>query len=146
MQSKNKSLIERIFHAVSFEVIAVMICAPIGAWLLNRSVAQVGALTMMLASVAMLWNIVYNTIFDRLWPVRRVVRNVKVRSLHALGFETGFILIGVPIAAWVLSIGVVQAFMLEIGFFLFFLPYTMVYNWAYDTLRQRWFVTRLAVK
>jgi hypothetical protein len=29
-----------------------------------------------------------------------------------------------------------QAFTLEIGFFLFFLPYTMFYNWAYDTLRE----------
>jgi len=28
--------------------------------------------------------------------------------------------------------------MLEIGFFLFFLPYTVAYNWVYDTLRQRW--------
>ncbi|MGB8667779.1 MAG: chlorhexidine efflux transporter, partial [Serratia inhibens] len=35
-----------------------------------------------------------------------------------------------------------QAFMLEIGFFLFFLPYTMLYNWVYDRLRQRWFDAR----
>lgn len=62
--------------------------------------------------------------------------------LHAVGFEAGFILIGVPIAAWMLSITLVQAFMLELGFFLFFLPYTMLYNWLYDTLRQRWFEAR----
>ncbi|PXZ99733.1 PACE efflux transporter, partial [Serratia marcescens] len=92
----------------------------------------------MLSTVAMLWNMVYNTVFDRLWPVGRVVRNLKVRALHAVGFEAGFILIGVPIAAWMLSISWAQAFMLEIGFFLFFLPYTMAYNRLYDTLRQRW--------
>jgi uncharacterized membrane protein len=40
------------------------------------------------------------------------------------------VLIGVPIAAWMLSISFLQAFMLEIGFFLFFLPYTMLYNWG----------------
>ncbi|WP_348235349.1 chlorhexidine efflux transporter, partial [Salmonella enterica] len=34
-----------------------------------------------------------------------------------------------------------QAFTLEIGFFLFFLPYAMLYKWAYDVLRQR-IVTR----
>ncbi|MNW12636.1 Bacterial Transmembrane Pair family protein [compost metagenome] len=67
----------------------------------------------------------------------RVARNLKVRVFHALGFEAGFVLIGVPIAAWMLSISFVQAFMLEIGFFLFFLPYTMFYNWAYDTLREK---------
>ncbi|WP_268628587.1 PACE efflux transporter, partial [Escherichia coli] len=103
------------------------------------SMVQVGALAVMLSTVAMLWNMVYNTVFDRLWPVSRVVRNLKVRALHAVGFEAGFILIGVPIAAWMLSISWTQAFMLEIGFFLFFLPYTMAYNWLYDMLRQRWF-------
>ncbi|CAI1887321.1 multidrug/biocide efflux PACE transporter [Serratia marcescens] len=142
MQLQNKSLIERIVHAVGFEAIAVMVCAPLGAWLLNRSMVQVGALAVMLSTVAMLWNMVYNTVFDRLWPVSRVVRNLKVRALHAVGFEAGFILIGVPIAAWMLSISWAQAFMLEIGFFLFFLPYTMAYNWLYDTLRHRWFEAR----
>ncbi|MEN4196241.1 multidrug/biocide efflux PACE transporter [Serratia marcescens] len=142
MQLQNKSFIERIVHAVGFEAIAVMVCAPLGAWLLNRSMVQVGALAVMLSTVAMLWNMVYNTVFDRLWPASRVVRNLKVRALHAVGFEAGFILIGVPIAAWMLSISWAQAFMLEIGFFLFFLPYTMAYNWLYDTLRQRWFEAR----
>lgn len=77
--------------------------------------------------------------FDRLWPVSRVVRNLKVRALHAVGFEAGFIdrradrRLDTEYLSWA------QAFMLEIGFFLFFLPYTMAYNWLYDTLRQRWF-------
>ncbi|CAI1726752.1 Predicted membrane protein [Serratia liquefaciens] len=145
MQLQNKSFIERIVHAVGFEAIAVMICAPLGAWLLNRSMVQIGALAVMLSTVAMVWNMVYNTVFDRLWPVSRVARDLKVRVFHALGFEAGFVLIGVPIAAWMLSISFVQAFMLEIGFFLFFLPYTMLYNWVYDTLRERWFEARQPV-
>lgn len=142
MQLQNKSFFERIVHAVGFETIAVMIIAPLGAWLLNRSMVQVGALAVMLSTVAMVWNMVYNTAFDRLWPVSRVIRGLKVRVLHAVGFEAGFILIGVPIAAWMLNITWGQAFMLELGFFLFFLPYTMFYNWLYDTLRQRWFEAR----
>jgi uncharacterized membrane protein len=60
-----------------------------------------------------------------------------VRAFHALGFESGFIVIGVSIVAYVLNVSLLQAFTLEIGFFLFFLPYTMFYNWAYDTLRER---------
>ncbi|MOA52874.1 Bacterial Transmembrane Pair family protein [compost metagenome] len=46
-------------------------------------------------------------------------------------------LIGVPIAALMLDVSLVQAFLLEIGFFAFMLPYTMAYNWVYDLLRQR---------
>ncbi|MBH3429092.1 MAG: multidrug/biocide efflux PACE transporter [Pseudomonas sp.] len=139
MIASNKSFAERVVHAVGFEAIAVLICAPIGAWLMNRSVLEVGALTLVLSSVAMLWNMLYNAVFDRLWPADKVVRSVKVRALHAGGFETGFIVIGVPIAAFMLNLSLVQAFMLEIGFFVFMLPYTMAYNWAYDLLRQRLF-------
>lgn len=137
MLTSHKSLTERIVHAVGFEAIAVLICAPIGAWLLNRSMLEVGVLALVLSTVAMLWNMLYNTVFDRLWPVERVTRGVKVRALHAAGFEIGFVLIGVPIAALMLNLSLVQAFVLEIGFFAFMLPYTMAYNWAYDLLRQR---------
>lgn len=137
MQVHRKSLFERVIHAIGFEVIAVAICAPVGAWLLDRSLLQMGVLSVLLSSVAMLWNIIYNSLFDYFWPVSRVAKTLRVRAFHALGFEGGFILIGLPIAAFALGISLLQAFMLEIGFFLFFLPYTMFYNWAYDSLRAR---------
>lgn len=144
MQLQNKSLVERIVHAVGFEAIAILLSAPIGAWLLDRPILQMGTLAIILSTVAMLWNMAYNTLFDRFWPVSRVVRNLKVRIFHTLGFEGGFIVIGLPLVAWVMNMPLAQAFMLEIGFFLFFLPYTLCYNWVYDTLRQRWFEPRLA--
>ncbi|EBQ2912309.1 multidrug/biocide efflux PACE transporter [Salmonella enterica subsp. enterica] len=138
---QRRSLPERIFHAVCFEGIATAILAPTTAWLMQRSVLEMGGLTILLATTAMIWNIIYNALFDRLWPAHQVRRTTKVRALHALGFESGFIVIGVSIVAWVLNVSLLQAFTLEIGFFLFFLPYTMLYNWAYDVLRQR-IVTR----
>ncbi|TPG63318.1 multidrug/biocide efflux PACE transporter [Ewingella americana] len=140
INSKNtskKTLGERIFHAIGFEALAVLISAPAAAWLLNKSIFEMGTLAILLSTTAMVWNIIYNSVFDRLWPVSRVTRTMKVRVCHALGFESGFILIGLPIAAGWLGISLLNAFMLEIGFFLFFLPYTIAYNWLYDTLRQR---------
>jgi uncharacterized membrane protein len=57
--------------------------------------------------------------------------------LHALMFEGGLIIVAVPlIAAW-LNISLVQAFILDIGVLLFFLPYTYVYHWGYDVLRDK---------
>ena len=44
--------------------------------------------------------------------------------------------------AAVLGVTLLQAFTLEIGFFLFFLPYTMFYNWAYDNLREKFLKRR----
>lgn len=134
---QKKSLLERIFHAVMFEIIATSICAPVGALLLNKPILQMGMLSLLLATTAMMWNIVYNTFFDRFWPVERVTRTFKVRVMHALGFEGGFIIIGIAMAAVVLNITLTNAFLLEVGFFLFFLPYTVIYNWVYDVLRAK---------
>ena len=136
-QFQRKTLTERVIHAVSFEGLATLILAPTAAWLMQRSVLEMGGLSVLLATLAMVWNLIYNAAFDRLWPVSRVVRTLKVRALHAIGFESGFILIGVTAVALILGIPVIQAFMLEIGFMLFFLPYTMLFNWGWDTLRER---------
>lgn len=134
---QRKTLTERVIHAVSFEGFATLILAPTAAWLMQRSVLEMGGLSVLLATLAMVWNLIYNAAFDRLWPVSRVVRTLKVRALHAIGFESGFILIGVTAVALILGVSLIQAFMLEIGFMLFFLPYTMLFNWVWDTLRER---------
>jgi uncharacterized membrane protein len=134
---QHKTLLERVLHAVSFEGLATLILAPTAAWLMQRSVVEMGGLSILLATMAMVWNLIYNAVFDRLWPVSRLVRTLRVRALHAIGFECGFIIIGVTVVALVLGVSLVQAFMLEIGFMLFFLPYTMFFNWAWDTLRVR---------
>jgi uncharacterized membrane protein len=49
----------------------------------------------------------------------------------------------VSIVSFVLGVTLLQALTLEIGFFLFFLPYTMLYNWVYDSLRERVIKRRL---
>ena len=134
---QRKTLTERVIHAVSFEGLATLILAPTAAWLMQRSVLEMGGLSVLLATLAMVWNLIYNAAFDRLWPVSRVVRTLKVRALHAIGFESGFILIGVTAVALILGVSLIQAFKLEIGFMLFFLPYTMLFNWVWDTLRER---------
>lgn len=134
---EKRALPERIFHAVCFEAIATAILAPTAAWLMGREVTEMGGLTILLATAAMIWNVIYNAIFDRLWPAHRVIRTAKVRALHAVGFECGFIAIGVTLAAYFLGITFTEAFLLEISFILFFLPYTMLYNWVYDILRAR---------
>ena len=134
---QRKTLTERVIHAVSFEGLATLILAPTAAWLMQRSVLEMGGLSVLLATLAMVWNLIYNAAFDRLWPVSRVVRTLKVRALHAIGFESGFIVIGITAVALLLGVSLIQAFMLEIGFMLFFLPYTMLFNWVWDTLRER---------
>lgn len=136
MHPQKRSLVERLLHAAGFEIIAIGICAPLAAWLMDKPLFQMGALAIMLSTVAMVWNIIYNAGFDKIFPLGRK-RRLPLRVAHALGFEGGFILIGLPLAAWMLDISLLKALMVETGFFLFFLPYTIIYNWCYDALRNR---------
>ncbi|MNW22254.1 Bacterial Transmembrane Pair family protein [compost metagenome] len=59
-------------------------------------------------------------------------------------FEAGLIVVLVPLAAWWLSIGLLEALLLDIGLILFFLPYTVAFNWSWDVLRERWLARRAA--
>ncbi|MDH4568289.1 multidrug/biocide efflux PACE transporter [Pseudomonas sp. BN414] len=133
----NKSIKERVFHALAFEGLAVLLTAPVLSLVLGKSLAHMGALTLMFSTVAMLWNMLFNSLFDRAQERIGFQRTLSVRMIHAVLFELGLILVLVPLAAWWLSIGLLEAFVLDIGLLLFFLPYTLLFNWNYDTLRAR---------
>lgn len=134
---QTRSIKERILHAVSFELVAIVTVSPLAAWVMDKPLFQMGALAIMLSTLAMLWNVIYNAAFDRLIPPGQP-RGWWIRVAHALGFEGGFIVIGLPFAAAILHITLWSAFLVEIAFFLFFLPYTMMWNWMWDRLRSRW--------
>ncbi|MBP2170197.1 putative membrane protein [Erwinia toletana] len=134
---RTRTLKERFLHAAGFEVLAILIVAPTAAWIMDKPLFQMGALAIMLSTVAMVWNMIYNSVFDRFYPPGKAKRGPVLRVAHALGFEGGFIVMGLPLAAWMLGISLLQAFMIEMAFFLFFLPYTVFYNWMWDTLRQK---------
>lgn len=137
-----RSAAERIGHALAFELIALLICAPALAWLLGKPLLQLGLLTLMFSTVAMLWNMLFNYLFDRAQQRLGFRRDLRVRLCHAALFEGGLIVVLVPLAAWWLSIGLLEALLLDIGLILFFLPYTVAFNWSWDVLRERWLVRR----
>ena len=60
--------IERVFHAVLFEVLAVSLSIVL---LMTFTDHQVGALSgtmIIIATIAMAWNFVFNWIFDKFFP------------------------------------------------------------------------------
>lgn len=131
----DKSFRERIFHAVIFEVTANVIIALSLAWWMNVSVLQSGSLSVISALTATVWNFVFNRLFDALQKEHQFQRTFLVRAIHAVGFETGLIITLIPVAMYVLNLTLTEAFFVEIGLVLFFLPYTLLFNWLYDILR-----------
>lgn len=141
-QPLSRSLRERIGHALAFEIIAMLICAPALAWLMDKPLMHLGLLTLMFSIVAMLWNMLFNYLFDRAQARLGFERGLWGRVCHALLFEGGLVVMLVPLAAWWLSIGLLEALLMDIGLILFFLLYALVFNWIYDVLRARWVARR----
>lgn len=138
MKQAPKTVKERFFHAFFFEVLAIGLSAPLAAWAMRRPLLDMGVLTVVIAVIALLWNMVYNAGFERVEKRMSWVRTFKIRVLHAFGFELGLLLIVIPFAAWWLSVGLWEAFVLDLALVLFYLPYAFFYNLAYDKLRERW--------
>ena len=137
-----KSLTERIGQAIGFELLAVLICTPLLAWLMDKPVVDMGVATIAIGLIALAWNVLFNGLFDRLLKRLKLTPSAFTRVIHALLFEGGLVAVSVPLIAWWLNVSLLQALILDIGVLLFFLPYTYVYHWAYDVVRERLLLAR----
>lgn len=140
-----RSLKERFFHALLFEILAILFTMLIGVFLLHKPVDAMGVVSVLISVTALLLNIVFNWIFDKLFPFVNGERPVSIRILHALSFEATLILFTIPMLAYILSVSLTEAFMIEVGLLIFFLFYTYLYNYLYDKSRQ-WLIKRYQQK
>jgi uncharacterized membrane protein len=126
---------ERVTHMVLFEAIGLAIVIPLSSVLSGHEAGAIGVLAAGLAGAAMLWNLIWNRLFDAWVPTRR--RSLVQRIAQAVGFELGLLIATLPVVAWWLDIGLVEAFWLDLGFMLFFLTYALFFNTAFDHVMRR---------
>ena len=131
-----RSAFDRLRHAISFEVIALILVIPAGAILFNVPLHDFGVVGIVSATLATLWNLGYNVLFDL--ALQRLtgttLKSRIVRVLHALAFEAGLLVVLLPFIAWYLGISLWDAFVLDIALAAFYLVYSYVFNLIYDTL------------
>lgn len=132
---RSRSPYERTFHAVSYELIGIITSAPIIAFISGKPMAESGLLALIVSIIAMIWNYLFNFIFDKLQFKYQFKKTALVRVLHGIGFEVGLILLTVPPIALLFNMGLIDAFLLELGMLIYFFPYTIVFNWIYDKIR-----------
>lgn len=127
---------DRIRHALSFEIIGILLVVPLGAVGFGVHAVDLGVVAVVGATVATLWNFLYNLMFDRLMKrwVGTVHKTLPVRILHTVLFEGGLLLFTLPFIALYLGIGLWQALVMDIAFILFYLVYAFVFNWTYDKI------------
>lgn len=125
----------RIIQAVSYEAVLLLIFVPIVAWLFEQPLLESAGLGLSLSAIALLWNIIFNYYFER-WEVKQGghKRGLKQRILHALGFEVGIFIMGVPLVAYFLQLNLWQAIIADLGFSLVIVVYTFLFQWIFDHL------------
>ena len=128
----------RITYVVLFEGLAIILATGLLAWLSGGSAHGNLPVAAMASAAAVIWNFIYNTGFE-MWEARTGTahRSVMRRILHACGFETGLVVILIPLFMWWYDVGPLAALAMEAALLVFFLVFTFVFTWAFDRIVPR---------
>lgn len=125
---------DRVRHALMFEAIALAIFIPGSAALFGKSLEHMGVIGIASATIATLWNFVFNLGFDRAMLRLRgsVHKTLPIRVAHTLLFEAGLVIVLIPMIAWYLGIGLWAALLMDLAIVAYYLVYAFFFNMAYD--------------
>ena len=125
----------RLVYVTVFEGLAIA-CTSFGlASMSGDGMAHAGVMGVASSLIALLWNLIFNSLFER-WERGQTVkgRSPARRLAHMLGFEGGLLLIFVPLFAWWFEVDLWTSFLMDLGLLLFFMAYTYAYGWLFDRL------------
>lgn len=125
----------RIVYVFSYEVIGMIISSVGLAILAGDSVDHTGPLSVMITTIAVTWNFIYNILYEK-WEARQSshIRTVKRRVVHAIGFQLTLVLFLIPLISWWMDISLIEAFWLDVAFIIIIPIYTFIFNWSFDKL------------
>lgn len=126
---------DRLRSILLFETIGLILVSPLASWITGHSMGETGLLVVVISIIAMAWNGLFNHGFDRIelaYGGHLSTRGWPMRFLHAALFELGLVMATVPLIAWWLKMGWLDAVLLDAGFIVFYLLYTVVFNRVYD--------------
>lgn len=121
-----------------FELGGLILITPPFVWLSGMPLVESIGLLAIIALIAAVWNGCYNTVFDyfdgRFSGRQADQRPVRLRVLHAIGFETGLLTLSLPVIMWWTGMDWLTALIADIGLALSYVAYAFVFNLAYDRL------------
>lgn len=125
----------KILYAVSFETLGIAV-ASVGLLAMSEADAtQSVILSALTATIAMAWSMGFNAVFEA-WEMRQSQkgRSLTRRSVHALLFEGGLLILVLPIMAWWLQVDLWTALKYEAGLITLFILYTYAFTWSFDRI------------
>ena len=128
-----QGLKRKLVYVGGYEVIGFLVGTAVMTALTGSGPATTATLAIMLATVASLWNVAFNYLFEA-WERRQASRERTVgrRVLHAVAFQLPLVCFLIPLIAWWLEITLLQALLLDLVFIVYIPFYTFGYNWAFD--------------
>lgn len=120
-------------QAIVYEIGAVLLVTPFISYGFEQDVMSSVGLSVVMSVIAVLWNYLFNTLFE-IWESRQVVRgrSWRRRLVHAIGFEGGLTLLFVPLLMYWLSVSWWVALLTDVSLLIVFLVYTFVFTWIFD--------------
>ncbi|MBQ0715383.1 PACE efflux transporter [Paraperlucidibaca wandonensis] len=122
-----------VLQAVLYEAFAIAFVTPALSFMFDEPASSTIGLAVLMSSIALGWNYVFNTIFER-WEARQSVRGRSLarRLMHGIGFEGGLVAILVPVVSFWLNTSLLSAFMANLGLLVFFFVYAIAFTWLFD--------------
>jgi len=123
----------RVLQAILYETFAIAFVGPVLSLAFDKPPTSTLGLAVILSSIALAWNYVFNTLFER-WESRQSVRGRSFarRLAHGVGFEGGLVVILIPVMSAWLDISPLAAFIANLGLLAFFFFYAIGFTWAFD--------------
>ncbi len=125
----------RLVYVTVFEVLGIVFATLVLMALSGGAAQESLPVAIIVSTAAVIWNFIYNTLFEA-WESRSkiTVRTLKIRVIHATGFEGGLFLFCLPVYMLWYGVGIGQALVMESALLLFFLVYTFVFTLLFDQI------------
>ena len=127
----------RIVHALNYEIILLVIIALALSFIFEMPLEVTGVLGIFMAVTSVIWNMVFNHYFEKFEAKHQLKRTVRIRILHAIGFEGGLMLATIPMVAYAMNMSLWQAIVLDFSLTLCILVYTFIFQWCYDLIEAK---------
>jgi len=123
----------RLLYVTVFELLGIVFATLVLMALSGGAAQDSLPVAIIVSTAAVVWNFIYNTFFES-WEARQQIkeRTLKIRSVHAIGFEGGLFVFCLPVYMLWYGVGVWTALTMEAALLLFFLVYTFVFTWLFD--------------
>ena len=128
---------DRLRYTLIFELFLIAMFIPTGAFFFNKPFSEIGLLSIVLSLKAMVFNLIYNWIFDKIDAKAGRIssdRSPLGRLIHAVGFEASLTISSLPIYVWLINVTYLEAFVTDIFVTTFVVAFTYVFTLGYDKI------------